>query len=84
MTNARGTVIADDENSLKANERGPDHLEDFLLIEKTQHFDHERIPERIVHARGQGAKGYFEVTELLKGITQAGIPTRTGEKTTVL
>ena len=83
MTNARGTVIADDENSLKANERGPDLLEDFLLIEKTQHFDHERIPERIVHARGYGAKGYFELTDSLKGITKAGVLTRTGEKTPI-
>lgn len=58
MNNQRGTVIADDENSLKANARGPVLIEDFLLIEKTQHFDHERIPERIVHARGYGAHGY--------------------------
>lgn len=83
MSNSRGTIIADDENSLKANERGPDLLEDFLLIEKTQHFDHERIPERIVHARGYGAKGYFELTESLQGITKAGVLTRTGEKTPV-
>lgn len=81
MTNNRGTIIADDENSLKYNERGPDLLEDFFLIEKTQHFDHERIPERIVHARGYGAKGYFELTDSLSGITKAGVLTRTGEKT---
>ncbi len=83
MSNARGTVIADDENSLKASGRGPDLLEDFLLVEKTQHFDHERIPERVVHARGYGAKGYFELTDSLKGITKAGVLTRTGEKTPV-
>ena len=81
MTNQRGTVIADDENSLKANERGPDLLEDMMLVEKTQHFDHERIPERIVHARGFGAHGYFELTDSLKGITKAGVLTRVGEKT---
>ena len=62
MTNQTGLVIADDENSLKANERGPVLLEDRLLVEKTQHFDHERILERIVHARGFGAKGFFELT----------------------
>ena len=73
MTNQRGLVIDDDENSLKANDRGPDLAEDMMLVEKTQHFDHERIPERIVHARGFGAKGYFELTDSLKGITKAGV-----------
>jgi catalase len=81
MSNQRGLVVADDENSLKANERGPSLLEDHLLVEKTQHFDHERIPERIVHARGYGAKGYFELTDPLHGITKAGVLTRVGEKT---
>jgi catalase len=83
MTNQRGLVVADDENSLKANERGPVLIEDHLLIEKTQHFDHERIPERIVHARGYGAKGYFELTDSLAGITKAAVLTRVGEKTPV-
>ena len=81
MTNQRGTVIADDENSLKANARGPVLLEDFMLVEKTQHFDHERIPERIVHARGYGARGYFELTDSLKGITKAKVLTEAGVKT---
>ena len=80
MTSQRGHVIADDENSLKANERGPVLLEDHFLIEKTQHFDHERIPERIVHARGYGAKGYFELTDSLKGITKAKVLTEIGNK----
>ncbi len=80
MTNQRGQVIADDENSLKANERGPILIEDHLLIEKTQHFDHERIPERIVHARGYGAKGYFELTDPLHGITKAKVLTQLGNK----
>ena len=80
MTNQRGQVIADDENSLKANDRGPVLIEDHLLIEKTQHFDHERIPERIVHARGFGAKGYFELTDSLKGITKARVLTDVGVK----
>ena len=83
MTSQHGLTIADDENSLKAGERGPVLMEDHLLIEKTQHFDHERIPERVVHARGYGAKGYFELTESLKGTTKAGIFNRVGEKTQV-
>ena len=81
MRSQRGLTIADDENSLKANERGPVLLEDHLLIEKTQHFDHERIPERVVHARGYGAKGYFELTDSLAGISKAGVLNRVGEKT---
>ncbi len=83
MTTQRGHIISDDENSLKANPRGPDLLEDFLLIEKTQHFDHERIPERIVHARGYGARGYFELTDSLQGITKAKVLTQAGQQTPV-
>lgn len=83
MTNQRGTVIGDDENSLKANARGPVLIEDFLLVEKTQHFDHERIPERVVHARGYGAHGYFELTESLAGITKAKVLTTVGQQTPV-
>ena len=83
MTSQFGLAISDDENSLKANTRGPVLLEDRLLVEKTQHFDHERIPERIVHARGVGAHGYFELTDSLKGISKAGIFNRVGEKTEV-
>ena len=83
MTNQRGTVIADDENSLKANARGPVLIEDFLLVEKTQHFDHERIPERIVHARGYGAHGYFELTDSLAGISKAKVLTTVGQQTPV-
>lgn len=83
MTTQHGVVISDDENSLKAGERGPVLMEDHVLLEKTQHFDHERIPERIVHARGFGAKGYFELTDSLKGISKAGVLNRVGEKTPV-
>jgi catalase len=83
LTNQRGLVVGDDENSLKAGERGPVLLEDHLLVEKTQHFDHERIPERIVHARGFGAKGYFELTHALTGITKARVLTEVGVKTPV-
>ncbi|MBT9566804.1 MAG: catalase [Thiobacillus sp.] len=60
LTTNQGTVISDDQNSLKSGARGPTLLEDFVLREKITHFDHERIPERIVHARGSGAHGYFE------------------------
>jgi catalase len=60
LTTNQGVAIADNQNSLKAGLRGPSLLEDFILREKITHFDHERIPERIVHARGSGAHGYFE------------------------
>jgi len=83
MTSQHGFVITDDENSLKVGERGPVLFEDHLLFEKTQHFDHERIPERVVHARGYGAKGFFELTESLAGVSKAGIFNRVGEKTPV-
>ena len=62
LTTDQGVRINDDNNSLKAGDRGPSLLEDFILREKITHFDHERIPERIVHARGSGAHGFFEVT----------------------
>jgi catalase len=70
LTTNQGLRIADDQNSLRAGERGPTLLEDFALIEKIQHFDHERIPERVVHARGSGAHGYFQVYESM-GNTRA-------------
>jgi len=60
LTTNQGVAVADNQNSLKAGLRGPTLLEDFILREKITHFDHERIPERIVHARGSGAHGYFE------------------------
>ena len=60
LTTNQGVPIADNQNSLKAGLRGPTLLEDFILREKITHFDHERIPERIVHARGSAAHGYFE------------------------
>ena len=81
MTTQTGAIVGDDENSLKAGERGPTLLEDGVLLEKIQHFDHERIPERIVHARGFGAHGYFELTESLKGISRAAIFNEVGVKT---
>jgi len=83
LTTQTGAVIADDENSLKAGPRGPSLLEDHVLLEKIQHFDHERIPERIVHARGFGAHGFFELTDSLKGISRAGILNEVSVKTPV-
>lgn len=71
MTTNHGVPIADDQNSLKAGTRGPVLLEDFVLREKITHFDHERIPERIVHARGTGAHGYFQVYKSQSDITKA-------------
>ena len=67
LTTQTGAIVADDENSLRGGERGPTLLEDHILLEKIQHFDHERIPERIVHARGFGAHGIFTLTDPLKG-----------------
>ncbi|MBP1761974.1 MAG: catalase [Firmicutes bacterium] len=83
MTTNEGLALSDNQNSLKANPRGPVLLEDFILREKIMHFDHERIPERIVHARGTGVHGYFELTESLKQYTTARILTELGEKTPV-
>ena len=83
LTTQTGAVVADDENSLRAGERGPTLLEDSVLLEKIQHFDHERIPERIVHARGFGAHGYFELTDSLAGISRASIFNEVGVKTPV-
>jgi len=71
LTSNQGLAINDDQNSLKAGARGPSLLEDFLLREKITHFDHERIPERIVHARGTAAHGYFQVYKSLEPYTKA-------------
>ncbi|MBX3015171.1 MAG: catalase HPII [Caldilineaceae bacterium] len=71
LTTNQGVPINDNQNSLKAGNRGPSLLEDFILREKITHFDHERIPERIVHARGAAAHGYFQVYESLAPYTRA-------------
>jgi catalase len=81
LTTNQGLAISDNQNSLKSTPRGPTLLEDFILREKITHFDHERIPERIVHARGTAAHGYFELTKSLKKYTTAKILTDVGEKT---
>ena len=83
LTTNQGIPISDNQNQLKVGARGPVLLEDFVLREKIFHFDHERIPERIVHARGSAAHGYFEVYESLADITQADLFQRPGEKTPV-
>ena len=83
LTTNQGMPVADDQNSLKAGQRGPTLLEDFHFREKIFHFDHERIPERVVHARGYGAHGYFETYKSLADITRADLFQRKGEKTEV-
>ena len=83
LTTQQGIPVADDQNSLRIGQRGPTALEDFHFREKIFHFDHERIPERVVHARGFGAHGYFENYESLSDITRADLFQRAGEKTPV-
>ena len=73
MTGNQGIKISDDQNSLRAGARGPTLMEDFHLREKITHFDHERIPERVVHARGAAAHGVFQVYEDLSDLTMAGL-----------
>jgi catalase len=81
LTTNQGTPISDNQNSLKSAPRGPVLLEDMILREKITHFDHERIPERIVHARGSAAHGFFELTQSLSKFTTAKVLTEVGEKT---
>jgi catalase len=83
LTTNQGTPISDNQNSLKSGERGPSLLEDFILREKITHFDHERIPERIVHARGSGAHGYFQPTKSLAKLTKAAFLQDPKKKTEV-
>ncbi|MDB5720405.1 MAG: catalase [Alphaproteobacteria bacterium] len=83
MTSQQGVPVSDGQNSLRAGKRGPTLLEDFQLREKIFHFDHERIPERVVHARGYGAHGFFELTDSLADYTRADVLTAVGRKTEV-
>ena len=83
LTTNQGLPISDNQNSLRANPVGPTLLEDFILREKITHFDHERIPERIVHARGTGVHGFFELTDSLSRYTTAAILTEVGVQTPV-
>ena len=83
LTTNHGMPVSDDHNSLKAGPRGPTLLEDFVLREKIWHFDHERIPERVVHARGLAAHGYFELTDSLSDLTVAKVLGDVGVRTPV-
>ncbi|KFE33882.1 catalase [Thioclava atlantica] len=81
MTTAQGVPVSDDQNTLRAGSRGPALLEDFHFREKIFHFDHERIPERVVHARGYGAHGYFECTDPIPELTRANLFQEKGKRT---
>jgi catalase len=83
LTTQQGIPVSDDQNSLRQGARGPTLLEDFHFREKIFHFDHERIPERVVHARGYAAHGFFELTQPLTDVTRADIFQRKGERTPV-
>jgi catalase len=83
LTTNQGVRVNDNQNTLKAGQRGPSLLEDFHFREKITHFDHERIPERIVHARGSAAHGYFQVYENLSRYTKAGFLQDPGMRTPV-
>jgi catalase len=83
LTTSQGAPVADDQNTLRVGSRGPALIDDFHFREKIFHFDHERIPERVVHARGYGAHGFFEVYESLAAYTRADVFQRPGEKTPV-
>ena len=84
LTTNHGTPISDNQNSLRAGARGPTLLEDFILREKIFHFDHERIPERIVHARGSVAHGYFECTNPIPDLSRASLFSQKGKRTEVI
>jgi catalase len=83
LTTNLGVPVADNQNSLKAGLRGPALLEDFILREKITHFDHERIPERVVHARGSAAHGFFECYEPMTKVTRASLFAERGKRTPV-
>ncbi|MDQ3264836.1 MAG: catalase [Myxococcota bacterium] len=83
LTTNQGAPVSDNQNSLKSGARGPTLLEDLVLREKVTHFDHERIPERIVHARGSGAHGYFQPTKSLSALTRAAFLQDPKKKTPV-
>ncbi len=83
LTSNQGIPVSDNQNSLRAFTRGPTLLEDFILREKITHFDHERIPERIVHARGSAAHGFFELTKSLSKYTTSKLLSQKGLRTPV-
>lgn len=81
MTTATGSPVGDNQNSLTAGQRGPGLIQDFYLLEKLAHFNRERIPERVVHAKGAGAHGYFEVTNDVTKYTKAAFLSEVGKRT---
>ncbi len=83
LTTAFGIPVGDDQNSMTAGVRWPVPIQDMHLIEKLAHFDRERIPERVVHAKGAGAHGYFEVTADVTKFTKAAFLSKIGKKTDV-
>ncbi len=83
LTTNQGVPIADNQHSLKIGLRGPTAMEDFILREKITHFDHERIPERVVHARGSAAHGYFETYQDMSAVTRASLFAQPGKRTPV-
>src|ERR1700677_750739 len=83
LTTAAGGPVDDTDNSLRVGARGPTLLDDFHLREKIMHFDHERIPERVVHARGAAAHGVFRLTEAIEPLTLAPILCDTSTETPV-
>src|SRR6476661_5197601 len=83
LTTASGIPVADNQNSITAGPRGPILLQDFHLIEKLQHFNRERIPERVVHAKGSGAYGTFTVTHDITRYTRAKLFSDVGKRTEV-
>src|SRR5580658_7163039 len=83
LTSAQGVRLPDSDHSLKAGERGPTLMEDFHLREKITHFDHERIPERVVHARGAGAHGVFRSYGTAASVTKARFLSETDRETPV-
>jgi len=83
LTTNQGTPVGDNQNSRTAGQRGPTLLEDYHLLEKIAHFDRERIPERVVHARGAGAYGVFEAESSMKAYTKAQLFGEEGRRTPV-
>ena len=81
LTTASGIPVADNQNSITAGARGPVLLQDFHLVEKLQHFNRERIPERVVHAKGSGAYGSFAVTHYITRYTKAKLFSAVGKRT---
>ncbi|NIM14676.1 MAG: catalase [Candidatus Aminicenantes bacterium] len=83
LTTSFGMPVADDQNTMTAGKKGPALIQDIHLIEKLAHFDRERIPERVVHAKGAGAYGYFEVTHDVTKYTRANFLSKVGKRTEV-